>query len=529
MKTRTSTAFLTGLLLSLLTASGVTAQQALQTPAEASGFTRYTSHVELVDYMEAVQAASVDMRLSTFGESWQGRVLPYAIFSRPAVRVPWEAMVSGKPVVLLASNVHGGERTLRESLLIMIRDFATRGTRLNAVLDDLVVLVVPTINPDGFERGDRGTRGNAWGIDMNRDYMKLEQPALRNFVTRVVNRWHPHVSVDGHNGGSYPYNICYLGPTNDSSAPVITELCDEEIFPLIDRRMEEQGFQSFYYSGGGEEGWRVGGSDPRIGRNYLGMINTVGILFESPGGQEREPAIKSGVVAYSAVVEFAHTRASELLSLVSEVRRETIAMGTRLQDQVTVAMEYASEEWTVDYQYLSGDRRTPREERELVSVTGGKIMKKPVPTTQRERPWAYLLPRDAVEAVELLTEHGIAVEVLREEVTLEVQAYRLADLDYRREYNHDAAVVVEIGEVVTVEEEFPEGTYVIPTDQVMGRIAAHLMEPETNDNIFRWNRMDAWLPKPRLERWKAGEVDEAPLLPVYKLLRPTPLPTTLKN
>ncbi|MFO7769462.1 MAG: M14 family zinc carboxypeptidase [bacterium] len=527
MKTRTLTSCVLGLLLTLAVSADATAQQEIQTPAEVSGFTRYTSFAEMVEYLEAVQAGSLDMRLGTYGESWQGRTLPYAVFSRPAVRDPREAMVSGRPVVLLAANVHGGERTLRESLLIMIRDLAARGTPLNAVLDDLVVLVVPSINPDGFEATERGIRGNAWGIDMNRDYMKLEQPALRDFVGNVVNRWHPHLAVDGHNGGSYPYNICYQGPSNDSSAPAITDLCDREIFPLIDRRMEEQGYRSFYYSGGNEEGWRVGGSDPRIGRNYLGMANTVGILFESPGGQEMEPSVESGVVAYSAVLEFARTRADHLVSLVSEVRRETVAMGTREGEKVTVAMEYAPEEWTVDYQYLSGDRRTPREERELVTVTGGKIVKEPVPTARRDRPWAYLLPRDAVDAARLLLEHGIAVEVLREAVTLEVQAYRLEDLRYRREYNHDAAVIVEVGEVVTVEEEFPEGTYVIPTDQVMGRVAAHLMEPETNDNIFRWNRMDAWLPKPRLERWKAGEADEAPLLPVYKLLRPAALPTTL--
>jgi murein tripeptide amidase MpaA len=161
----------------------------LQTAAEASGFSEYTSYSEMMDYLQAVQASSTEMRLAIYGTSYEGRELPIAIFSRPSIRRPWEALVSGKPIVLLAANVHGGERTLRESALILIREFATPGTGMNRLLDDLVVLVVPSINPDGLMVSPRATRGNAWGIDLNRDYVKLEQQALFCYVTNVVNTW----------------------------------------------------------------------------------------------------------------------------------------------------------------------------------------------------------------------------------------------------------------------------------------------------------------------------------------------------
>ena len=96
---------------------------------------------------------------------------------------------------------------MRESLLILIRELATKGTVANDMLDDLTIVIAPQVNPDGFENDPRSTRGNSWGLDLNRDYMKLEQAAIGNLVTNMYQRWHPHLIVDGHNGGARPYNI----------------------------------------------------------------------------------------------------------------------------------------------------------------------------------------------------------------------------------------------------------------------------------------------------------------------------------
>jgi len=177
--------------------------------AETVAFQRHTTHDEMMAYLVDLRATSTDIRLATYGESREGRPLPYAIFSRPLVSQPWEAALLGKPIVLLAGNVHGGEPTLRESLLILMRELATAGTPENRLLDDMVVLVAPQINPDGFHTGARGTRGNAWGIDLKRDYINFEHPEIASYVRNLVNGWHPHLFVDGHNGGSFPYNINY--------------------------------------------------------------------------------------------------------------------------------------------------------------------------------------------------------------------------------------------------------------------------------------------------------------------------------
>lgn len=94
----------------------------------------------------------------------------------------------------------------------------------------------------------------------------------------------------------------------------------------------------------------------------------------------------------------------------------------------------------------------------------------------------------------------------RGEVTVEMefQAYTVAEVTHERAYNHAAATKVRPGEVLTLNETLPEGTYVVRMAQSLGRLAAPMLEPETEDNVVYWNLMDAGM-------------------------RPTPLPTRLSG
>ena len=518
-----------------------------RTAFEDSGYETPTRHLEMWDYLEALRSASTEMRLGSYGKTWEGRDLPYAVFSRPLVSEPWEAWALGRPIVLLSTNVHGGERTFREGLLILMRDFATPGTRANALLDQVTVVVAPQLNPDGFEASERGTRGNAWGIDLNRDYVKLEQPALAHYVTDLMGAWRPHMFVDAHNGGSRPYNLCYQCPSHYESAQELTLICDQEIFPAIDATLAAEGLRSWYYSGGDVERWRGGGSEARIGRNYGGLINSVGILFEAPG-QALEEGARAGYLGYLTVVEYAAQSAERLLQVVDAARMETIALGAEPRGEIAVEMEYAAEDYLVDYTVITGGRRNdpPDMPVDTIEVTGARLMKKPVATKTRPRPWAYLLPRDAVDAVAMLRRHGITVEVMTAPDSLQVDAYVVAGVSHERAYNHAAATRVEVGEVVTLERSFPKGTYVVPTAQFLGRLVTHMLEPETADNVVYWNTMDAWIPRPveAVEdeeaagpvrpdgppgggRGQRSRVRGPPVVPIYKLMTPTALPTRL--
>jgi hypothetical protein len=103
-------------------------------------------------------------------------------------------------------------------------------------------------------------------------------------------------------------------------------------------------------------------------------------------------------------------------------------------------------------------------------------------------------------------------------------------------------VRIKVKEAITKTVTFPKGSFVIQTGQVMGRVVAHMLEPETNDNIFRWNTMDYaistrfWSGGGR-GGFRRGVVQDTadreppkrayPELPMYKLIRPMALPTVV--
>ncbi|TVR62323.1 MAG: hypothetical protein EA422_11455, partial [Gemmatimonadales bacterium] len=494
----------------------------LLTPYEASGLTRYTTHPEMVEYLRAVQGASAEMVLERYGTTMEGRELLFALFSRPGVATPAEAHASGRPIVLLGANVHGFNYLLRESLLVMIRELATPGTELNALLDHIIVLVVPSKNPDALTLD---SRFNPIGADLNRDYMTLDQPSMAAFVGEVLNRWHPHLVVDGHDGGAvqyggaYPYNLLYQGPAIAGADPALTELVDRAVFPHLNRRLEAEGYRAFYWARTDGERWIGGGSAPRMGRNYGGLANKVTILFEMEVWHDAEAAMGTGMTALEAVLEYAATEADELLAVVDAARRSTVELGEGAEGTIPVRATVEAEPFRVEFQ-----TRDPDDPDGLITVRDAELVKRPVGTAFRDRPWAYVLPPEAREAVALLLRHNIEVERLTESVEREGSRYTLASVEWEEAVNGQrAAPVLEVGREIHGMVELPRGAWVVRTGQLLGRVASQLLEPEAEDNLFYWGRMTSLLPLPALS---AGDAtDEEALIPLVRLMAPTGLPT----
>ena len=74
-----------------------------RTAAEMNGFTSHTRHLEMWDYLQELRGTTTEMRLGSYGQTWEGRELPYAIFSRPLVSAGqlWFA-----PLMCTAVNGH---------------------------------------------------------------------------------------------------------------------------------------------------------------------------------------------------------------------------------------------------------------------------------------------------------------------------------------------------------------------------------------------------------------------------------------
>lgn len=103
----------------------------------------------------------------------------------------------GKKSVLLWSQMHGDEPTATVALLDILSFLIThpRDPLVKGLQDQLQLLILPMLNPDGAERT---RRRNAQGIDINRDALALTTPEGRTLKS-VRDRYRPEIGFNLHN------------------------------------------------------------------------------------------------------------------------------------------------------------------------------------------------------------------------------------------------------------------------------------------------------------------------------------------
>jgi len=102
----------------------------------------------------------------------------------------------GPRKVMLWSQMHGDEPSATPALLDLA-DYLLRHAeepRIRQILDELTLLIVPMLNPDGSEVYDRRT---AQGIDMNRDALNLATPEGR-LLKRLRDEHEPFLGFNLH-------------------------------------------------------------------------------------------------------------------------------------------------------------------------------------------------------------------------------------------------------------------------------------------------------------------------------------------
>ncbi|URN02159.1 hypothetical protein LUW74_01330 [Actinomadura madurae] len=176
-------------------------------------------------YLETVAARSERVVSGTLATSAQGRPLKYAIAGRPELiskaglaTVRLEAGLlrdprtpaalarriteRGIPILWVSGNVHGDEPSGTDAALRVLRDLGDRGDcAATAILANALVIVLPTQNPDGRELG---TRQNAYGFDMNRDWFARTQPETDGKLA-MLNQYPPVLYIDAHEMGGTSY------------------------------------------------------------------------------------------------------------------------------------------------------------------------------------------------------------------------------------------------------------------------------------------------------------------------------------
>jgi hypothetical protein len=530
-----------------LTTVALAAAQApdLRTRAEASDYTETSSYDEVVRVVGALAASSPLARHETFGTTEEGRALPLLVMSDPPVATPAAAAKLARPIVFIQANIHGGEVEGKEASLILARRLLSEDLR--PMLRRLVVLVAPIYNADGNEKtsvtnrtsqngpaGGVGTRENAKGLDLNRDYMKLESSEARALVG-LVSRWDPHVAIDLHttNGSYHGYHLTYAPTLNPNADPRLIALARERLLPAVRQAVQKKhGFRTYYYgnfaseSGGGRESarvdpaspgdtvWRTFDHRPRFGNNYVGLRNRVAILSEAYsylGFRDRVRVTEAFVAESLAAIA---AEAARIRTLTAALDRETKAYATPPppavaraprpgRDMFGVAFRVAALPEPVDI--LVGDvgrEPNPRSGRDMLvmSPQATPVRMKDYGIFEATRsvamPRGWLIPRPHVDsgryaaAIDRLRWHGLRIERVIEDTPVDVERFvvdALVKADRPFQGHHEARLT---GRLVPAQLSAQEGSLFVPAAQPLARLAFYLLEPESDDGLVTWNLIE---------------------------------------
>lgn len=480
----------------LLWAPFATAQQ-LQLPQtwqEQNNFRAGpTPFVPLMDFWYELARISPEVTIQTLTHTLLSREFTLVTIANEPIHTPQDALRSGKTIVLIANSVHGGEVSPKEAAQLVAKELV--GGELRSVLDDVIVLIIPIVNPDG---GEVLRRTNEEGFDMNRDYIKLESQEIYALVTKVMNEWTPDIHIDGHHGGSAPYTITWQGTLNPAADAELRAWPYQHIFPRVRQALRARDYDGFDYSGvrteGGVQGWGSTSVEPRKHHVYTGLVNSIGILTETPSNTHRVMRdgtlrqipqeeryyhqIMGNVIMQSEILRVAAERREEIRALTNASRMRAIQAGQRGGDPIVLEYELASR--GVEPVWMPDS-----------SAPGGYTLREvPIflewrPTRTTTRPVGYILPAAMARAVPLLLDHDIAVYRFTAPATVEMEVY-YATRVRRNEYFQGHYLKSAEVEKTTERMEVPAGWFYVPTAQSRANLISYILEPETDDNLITW-------------------------------------------
>lgn len=280
----------------------------------------HLTHDKLYYYMLELDRISDRAVWEEYGKSHEGRPLGHLIISSPAnienignlrlkhleLSDPGKSQsidIRNMPIfVKMGYGIHGNESSAQNaSALVAYYLIAGEGPEIDEILNNTVILLDPSLNPDGMQRHSTwvnsaksnvlnsdpaswefsetwpGGRTNHYWFDLNRDYLMLQHPESQGRVESFY-RWRPNIVTDHHETG--PNETFFFQPgiqsRNNPLTPAENQLLTAEIGRYHEKHLNAIG--SLYYTEESFDDYYIG-----KGSSYPDIHGSVGILFEQAG------------------------------------------------------------------------------------------------------------------------------------------------------------------------------------------------------------------------------------------------------
>ncbi|WP_454718151.1 M14 family metallopeptidase [Caulobacter segnis] len=461
------------------------------------------TYVDTRAWFDRLDKASKLVRVEDFGVSPQGREIFAVIASKDG-----DTLDPKKPLLLVQCGIHPGEIDGKDAGMMLLRDMAFHGK--DGLLDKVNLVLLPILSVDGHERSgsysrpnQRGPRIQGWrntatNQNLNRDFMKLDQPEMQA-LKRLQAKYRADLYVDVHvtDGLDYQYDVTYgfngeNGVWNRS--PAIAKWLDDVLKPTMNQSLEAEGhIPGELVFGVDEQNPKAGFSDGGLGERFS---NGWGAAAHVPTILIENHSLKPHVQRVLGTYVFIET-ALKLLADKGGDLRAAIAADSALRPAEVLANfvsdptpAYTRAFKGIRYEYYDSPASGRKEVRWLgeadpelwqVPFYGSK------PSLNLKRPVAYYVPSYRADLIERLKLHGVTLETLTADKNVDVEMIRLVDPKLADRAN-EGHVQISVDKVTTQARAwtFPKGSVRVPTDQPLGDLVVLLLEPQSSESFFAW-------------------------------------------
>jgi len=295
----------------------------------------HLTHDKLIYYMQELAKISDRAIWEEYGRSHENRPLGHLIISSSENIKNIEQLrqqhlqlcdpsesdnseIANMPIFIkLGYCVHGNESSApNSSILTAYYLIAGEGMKIDELLEKAVILIDPSLNPDGMNRHATwvnltkslnnnpdpnswefsetwpGGRTNHYWFDLNRDYIMLQHPESVGRVAAFY-RWRPNINTDHHEMGANATFFFQPGvqSRNNPLTPNDNQELTAEIGKYHEKYLNDLG--SLYYTEESFDDFYLG-----KGSSYPDIHGTVGILFEQAGVKGHLKETPGGLLSF---------------------------------------------------------------------------------------------------------------------------------------------------------------------------------------------------------------------------------------